>query len=307
MSVTLTDRVAVVTGAGGGLGREHALLLARHGASVVVNDIGGSPDGSGGANGPADMVVEEIRAAGGTACANYDSVADAASAARIIQTAIDQFGRIDILVNNAGVLRDRSFAKTDLADFEFVLQVHLMGTTYCTHAAWPHMNAQKHGRVIVTTSVAGLNGNFGQASYAAAKMGMIGLMNCLALEGQRNNVLINAVSPGAQTRMTETVNPAHMVPYLNPALISPMVAFLASDECTANGEIFWAAAGGFARYHYFETQGVQFDPLEPVTPEMIADNISKIRNLEVPIATEPGSFGRFEERLRSIGRWDAPA
>nr|WP_316627635.1 SDR family NAD(P)-dependent oxidoreductase [uncultured Brevundimonas sp.] len=303
MTVTYDNRVAIVTGAGGGLGREHAILLARQGVSVVVNDIGAHPE----TQAPmADRVVDEIRAFGGKAVANYDSVDTAVAAQRIIATAIDAFGRLDILVNNAGILRDRSFAKVELADFELVLRVHLMGAIYCTHAAWPHLIEQKHGRVILTTSVAGLNGNFGQSAYGAAKMGMIGLMNCLALEGRKSNVLINAVSPGAQTRMTEAVNPAHLVPYLDPALISPMVAWLASDECNVSGEIFWAAAGGFARYHYFETEGVQFDPLASVTPQMVAESIDTIRDLKRPIPSVPGSFGRFEERLRAVGRWDAP-
>lgn len=300
MSVTLRDRVAVVTGAGGGLGRAHAILLAQRGAKVVVNDLPGKD----GQPSQADTVVDEIRAAGGQAVSALGSVSEPAAAKSIIDQAIDSFGRIDILVNNAGLLRDRSFIKMDLADFEAVVKVHLFGSAYCTHAAWPHMVEQKHGRVIVTTSVAGTNGNFGQANYAAAKMGLIGLANALSLEGKRNNVLVNAISPGAQTAMTEGLNPDFMVPLLKPELISALVAYLSSDECDVTGEVLWAAAGGYARMHYIETQGIQLDPREDVTPESIADNIDRIRDLTDPIPVVPGSFGRFAERLGSIGLWE---
>ncbi|GAA2862701.1 SDR family NAD(P)-dependent oxidoreductase [Pseudonocardia halophobica] len=304
MSIDFTGRVAVVTGAGGGLGRSHALLLAARGAKVVVNDIGGAVGGTGTDATPADRVVEEIRAAGGEAVANYDSVSDPAGAARIVQTAVDSFGTLDILINNAGILRDKSFGKTDLADFRAVLEVHLLGTVYCTHAAWPVMNAAKYGRIVVTTSIAGTSGNFGQSAYGTAKLGMVGLMNSLAIEGARNNVLVNAISPGAATRMTDGLNPPALDKYLHAELVSAGVAYLASEECTATGQILQAVAGGYARLHMFETEGVQFDPAEPLTPEMVADRYEEIADLKTATPTTPGIAGRTEQRLRAIGRWD---
>ena len=212
MSIRFDNRVAVVTGAGNGLGRSHALELARRGAKVVVNDLGGAVDGKGGATSAADAVVNEIKQAGGTAVANYDSVADASGAANIIQTAVDAFGTIDVLINNAGILRDKSFAKMDLADFEHVVQVHLMGSVYCTKAAWPIMQAQNYGRVVMTTSASGIFGNFGQSNYGAAKTGVVGLMNVLRQEGAKNGIMVNTVAPIAATRMTEALFPPKILP-----------------------------------------------------------------------------------------------
>ena len=193
----LDGRVALVTGAGGGLGRAHAMELARRGAKVVVNDLGGARDGSGATLGPAETVVAEIREAGGEAVANGDSVADRAGAQNMVAQAMDNFGRLDILINNAGILRDKTFSKMDLDDFELVVQVHLLGSAYVTHAAWPIMRQQKYGRIVMTTSSSGLYGNFGQSNYGAAKMGLVGLMNCLKLEGARDNVKINCLAPTA--------------------------------------------------------------------------------------------------------------
>ena len=304
MSIDFTNRVAVVTGAGGGLGRSHALMLAARGARVVVNDVGGAVGGAGADAAPADRVVAEIRAAGGEAVANYDSVADEDGARRIIGTALDTFGSVDILINNAGILRDRSFKKMDLADFRAVLEVHLLGTAYCTRAAWPVMTDAKYGRIVVTTSIAGTSGNFGQAAYGTAKLGIVGLMNTLAIEGERSNVLINAISPGAATRMTEGLNPPAVDRYLHAGLVSPGVAYLASEECRVTGQILQSMAAGYSRLHMFETDGVQFDPVEPLTPELIADHYEEISDLKTATPTTPGTAGRIEQRLRSIGRWE---
>jgi NAD(P)-dependent dehydrogenase (short-subunit alcohol dehydrogenase family) len=301
MTIRFDNRVAIVTGSGAGLGRQHALLLASRGAKVVVNDPGGAVDGSGGAHAVADHVVAEIKAAGGEAVASYDSVADEKSAQRIVDTAINAYGRLDILVNNAGILRDKSFNNLGMDDFELVVQVHLMGTVYCTKAAWPIMRAQKYGRVVVTTSGSGTVGNFGQSNYGAAKMGVAGLINCLRFEGAKYNILCNAISPSALTRMTESLLPPDMAQYMKPELVSPAVAWLCSEECDANGEIIAATAGGYARVQYFVTEGVQFDPLEPVTIEMVQGALGKIRDLST---AKPymGLMGNVEQNLRAMGR-----
>ena len=226
MAVRLDGRVALVTGAGGGLGRRHALTLAGLGAKVVVNDVGGTVHGGNGDAAPADRVVAEIEALGGEAVAHHASIADPAGAQSLVELAVERFGSVDVLVNNAGILRDKTFAKITLEDFEAVLAVHLMGTVYCTHAAWPVMLEQGYGRVVVTTSGSATNGNFGQSNYAAAKLGVVGLMNVLALEGVRKGVLINAIAPGAATRMTTDLIPGEIRDYLAPGLVSPVVAYL---------------------------------------------------------------------------------
>ena len=301
MSIRFDNRVAVVTGAGAGLGRCHALLLAARGAKVVVNDPGGAVDGRGGAHAAADRVAEEIRAKGGEAVANYDSVAEEAAAARIVRTATDTWGRLDILVNNAGILRDKAFNNLSMDDFRAVVDVHLMGTVYCTKAAWPVMRAQNYGRIVVTTSGSGTVGNFGQSNYGAAKTGVVGLINCLRFEGAKYNIRTNAISPSAATRMTEGLLPPDMIPWMKPELVSPAVAFLASEACDVSGQIIAATAGGYARVQYFVTEGVQFDPAEPVTPEMFADRFAEIADLST---AQPytGLMGNVERQLRAIGR-----
>lgn len=301
MTVNLKGKVAVVTGAGGGLGREHALLLARLGAKVVVNDPGSNVAGTGDDRSLAQQVVDEIRAAGGEATANLDSVAEFDSAQRIIRTAVDTYGRLDILVNNAGILRDKTFAKMDIADFELVLKVHLMGTVYCTKAAWPIMKEQGYGRIVVTASIAGTAGGFGQSNYGTAKMGMLGFMNCLALEGARDGVLINAISPAATTRMTETLIPPEVGQYLRPDLVSPAVAWLVSDACTESGLIVNAVGGYFACQRMIEGEGVQFNPTQPVTAEMVAEAADKIRSIENAHPLNPNALGAIEERLQGLG------
>jgi NAD(P)-dependent dehydrogenase (short-subunit alcohol dehydrogenase family) len=301
MTIRFDGRVAIVTGAGAGLGRSHAILLASRGAKVVVNDPGGSVDGTGGAYAAADKVVAEIRAAGGEAIASYSSVANEEAAQSIIDTAMNAWGRLDILVNNAGVLRDKSFNNMDMADYEFVNQVHHFGTVYCTKAAWMIMRKQQYGRIVVTTSGSGTVGNFGQANYGAAKMAVNGLINVLRHEGAKYNIRLNAISPSALTRMTESLLPPDVGPWMKPELVSPAVAWLCSEECDQNGEIIAATAGGYARVQYFVTEGVQFDPAEQVTIEMVRDSIDKIRDLKTA-TPYTGMMGNVEKKLRDMGR-----
>jgi NAD(P)-dependent dehydrogenase (short-subunit alcohol dehydrogenase family) len=258
--MSFEGRVAVVTGAGGGLGRCHALEFAKRGAKVVVNDLGGSVDGAGSGD-MADAVVEEIQAAGGTAVANKDSVADPESAQRIIDTAVEAFGTIDILVNNAGILRDRSFKNMATADWDIVLQVHLDGTAYVTHAAWPIMYEKNYGRIVFTSSGSGIFGNFGQANYGAAKMGMLGLMNVLALEGASHNIHVNCLGPGAATRMTNTVpgrddSVEEPPPEFAPILVSPAVLFMCSEDAP-NGAVIHAARGRYFRSQIYVNDSVE--------------------------------------------------
>jgi NAD(P)-dependent dehydrogenase (short-subunit alcohol dehydrogenase family) len=301
MAVRLDGRVALVTGAGGGLGREHALTLARLGARVVVNDVGATVHGENGDPAPADRVVAEIEAAGGEAVAHHASIAEPDGARSLVELALERFGTVDVLVNNAGILRDRTFAKMTLEDFEAVLAVHLLGTVYCTHAAWPVMTEQGYGRVVVTTSGSATNGNFGQANYAAAKLGVVGLMNVLALEGRRKGVLINAIAPAAATRMTTELIPAEMRDYLGPGLVSPVVAYLASESCTDTGTIVWAVAGRVARVFYAETPGVQFDPAAPLDPDDIEAAWEQIVDTDGAVPAAPGPIGDAAERLARMG------
>ena len=256
------DKVAIVTGAGGGIGRCHAIEFAKRGAKVVVNDLGGSVHGSG-AGDSADAVVEEISELGGIAIANKASVADRDGAKSIVQDAIDEFGRVDILVNNAGILRDKTFKKMDLDDFDLVMQVHLTGSAYVTHAAWPHMYDQRYGRIVLTSSGSGIFGNYGQSNYGAAKMAMLGLANVLALEGGPRNVHVNCLGPGAATRMTNTVpgrsedvdNPD---PNRHPALVSPAVLFMCSENAP-NGAVIHASGGNYSRSQIVVNSGVRLD------------------------------------------------
>jgi len=254
--IRFDGKVAIVTGAGGGLGRQHALELARRGAKVVVNDLGGSMDGSGGGSDAANKVVEEIKALGGEAIANGSSVTDDAGVARMVKDAMDAWGRIDILIANAGILRDKTFAKMEFGDFSVVVDVHLFGTVKPAKAVWEIMRNQNYGRIVVTTSSSGLYGNFGQSNYGAAKLGLIGFMNTLKLEGQKNNVHVNAISPVAATRMTENLGmPAEVLDQLKPELVTPGVVFLCSEEAPT-GHILTAGAGAFALSRIVETEGV---------------------------------------------------
>ncbi len=252
--IRFDGQVVIVTGAGGGLGRSHALEFARRGAKVVVNDLGGSLDGSGGSSAAADAVVKEIVAAGGEAISDGASVTDDQGVAALIQRTMDRWGRIDVLIANAGILRDKSFAKMELADFSAVVDVHLMGAVKPIKAMWEIMRAQNYGRIVVTTSSTGLYGNFGQANYGAAKLSLVGLMNTLKIEGAKNNIHVNAISPVAATRMTDALMPPEMLAKLAPEHVTPGVVYLASQEAP-NGAILTAGAGVFALAQIVETEG----------------------------------------------------
>ena len=278
MTIRFDDRVAIVTGAGNGLGRSHAMLLASRGAKVVVNDPGGAVDGKGGDHAAADKVVAEIKSAGGAAVPNYESVADPKSAANIVKTAVDAFGTVDIVVNNAGVLRDKTFHNMTVEDFDFVVKVHFLGTAYVTHAAWPILRAKAYGRVVVTSSNSGIYGNFGQANYGGAKLAVVGFMNALRLEGQKYNIMVNALAPVAGTRMTESLMTPAVLDKLRPEYVSPMVAYLCSEQCQRTGEIWSAGAGYFARIEYREAPGVRIQGRAP-TIEDVEGNIDKIADL----------------------------
>jgi NAD(P)-dependent dehydrogenase (short-subunit alcohol dehydrogenase family) len=279
MTIRFDDRVAVVTGAGQGLGRSHALFLARRGAKVVVNDVGVAVDGAGNDTAPAEAVVAEIRAGGGEAVASFASVAERDTAAAIVRQAIDAFGKIDILVNNAGILRDASFHEMSFDDFEAVIRVHLLGSFYVTRAAFPVMRDNGYGRIVMTSSAAGLYGNPDQANYAAAKLAVVGLMNALKAEGRQSNVLVNTISPVADTRMGAGVFPDYFKELVRPELVSAAVAYLCSEECTASGDVITAAAGYFAKAQMVECAGVAFPPDSEVTPEMIAERYAEISDL----------------------------
>ena len=256
MAIRFDGKVAIVTGAGGGLGRAHALELARRGAKVVVNDLGGAVDGSGGSSDAAKQVVEEIKALGGQAIANGGSVSDRAGAQSLVRDAVDAFGTVDILINNAGILRDKTFGKMSLDDFELVLKVHLLGGVYCTQAAWPVMADKAYGRIVMTTSSSGLYGNFGQSNYGAAKMGLVGLMNTLKIEGERKGIRVNTIAPVAATRMTADLGmPEAVFQALKPELVTPAVLFLCSDDAPS-GTILEAGAGYFAKVQVMEGKGV---------------------------------------------------
>jgi NAD(P)-dependent dehydrogenase (short-subunit alcohol dehydrogenase family) len=262
--ITLDGRVAIVTGAGGGLGRSHALALARRGAKVVVNDL----DGEVGGDGPSAAAgVAEIPPTGGQAVANHSSVADRQAAAEMVAQALDAFGRIDIVVNNAGILRDRSFAKLTEPELREVLEVHLLGAFHLTAAAWPHLKNQGYGRIINTTSPAGLFGNFGQANYSAAKSGLVGLTRTLAIEGRKAGIGVNVIAPLAASRMTETILPPEALAKLDPDLVAPLVVYLASESCTHTGGIFTAGGGYIGRVAVVQARGVV---LPEVTPEAVA-------------------------------------
>lgn len=269
-------KVAIITGAGGGLGKEHALLLAGRGALVVVNDLGGAVDGTGSNVGAAQAVVDEIKAAGGEAVANTDSVATPEGGKAIVQTAIDTFGRVDIIVNNAGILRDKSFHNMTSDMVDAVLDVHLRGAFNVTLPAWPLMREQGYGRVISTASSSGIFGNFGQANYGAAKMGLVGLTRVLALEGAKYNITANAIAPVAYTRMTEGLLDA-LGEALKPELVSPVVAYLASESCTVTGRIFSVGGGRVAEVFIGEGPGYFSAEL---TPEQVAENWETITSRE---------------------------
>lgn len=284
----LKGRTVLVTGAGGGLGRCHALLFAKHGANVVVNDLGGAADGTGKGSSMADAVVEEIKAVGGNATANYDSVTETAGADSMIKTAVDSFGSIDIVVNNAGILRDKSFAKMTDDDWDLVFAVHVKGAYNVTKAAWPLMREQKYGRVIMTSSASGIYGNFGQSNYSAAKMALVGMGQTLALEGEKYNIKTNIIAPVAISRMTESLMPENVHEMLKAEFVSPLVVYLCSEGCEANGEVYEVGAGNFARIETLRAEGLRIKPDGPITVEEVAaawDTINDMGESSVMRAT----------------------
>ena len=278
MSIRFDGKVAIVTGAGGGLGRSHALELARRGAKVVVNDLGGDRTGMGGSSEAAEKVVAEIKEAGGEAIANGSSVTDDEGVANMVKQTMDAFGRIDILVNNAGILRDKSFTKMEIADFQLVVDVHLMGTVKPTKAVWPIMKEQGYGRIMVTTSTSGLYGNFGQTNYGAAKLGVVGFINTLKLEGQKDNIRCNALAPVAFTRMTSDLFPPEAEQMFTPESVSPGVMVLVSEDAPT-GTILLAGAGVFSAAQIMESEGV-FLGREGLTAEKVLENWDKITDMK---------------------------
>jgi len=279
VAIDFTDQVAIVTGGGTGLGRSHALQLAERGAKVVVNDLGGSRDGSGSSASVAQQVADEILATGGDALANGADITQEDQAQAMVQAALDKWGRVDVLINNAGILRDKSFAKMSLDDWRSVVDVHLNGSAYCCHAVWPTMRQQGYGRIMMTSSSSGVYGNFGQANYGAAKYGVVGLMNVLAIEGRKYNIHVNSLVPTAATRMTEDVMTETMLEQLKPAYVTPAVLFLASADAP-NGEILMAGAGNYTVAKLIEAEGIKL-PEGQRTPENVAaifDKISDVRN-----------------------------
>ena len=302
MSLDFTDKVVIVTGAGGGLGKSHALEFARRGAKVVVNDLGGAMDGSGGSSDAAEAVVAQIKEAGGEAIANGSSVTDDAGVNNMIKQTMDAYGRIDVLVNNAGVLRDKSFAKMEIDDFTFVVDVHLFGTMKPTKAVWPIMKEQGYGRIMVTSSSSGLYGNFGQSNYGAAKLGVVGFMNTLKLEGQKDNIHINALAPVAWTRMTENLMPAEMEDMLTPERVTPAVVFMCS-EGAPTGKIICAGAGAYTSAAIVETKGAYLG--ENPSAEDVAENwetISKIDDAAKALFQGGEQTGRMFELIQEASK-----
>ena len=295
MTIRYDGQVAIVTGAANGLGRSHAIQLAARGAKVVVNDLGGTVDGSGGGSTASQAVVAEIEAAGGEAMAHGANVADFEQVQDMVAKTMERWGRVDILVNNAGILRDKSFGKGSLEDFKLVLDVHLMGSVNCTKAVWEIMREQNYGRIVVTTSSSGLYGNFGQANYGSAKMGVIGMMNTLAQEGAKNNVKVNALAPTAGTRMTEGLIPDQAFALMTPETVTPAVLYLVSQDAPTR-VILAAGAGGYAVAKIVETDGIYLDDADQ-TPEAIAEHWDAIANSE-PKQLQAG----FEQTVKFLGK-----
>jgi len=279
-------RVAIITGAGGGLGRCHALELARRGAHILVNDLGGALDGNGSSASAAQLVVDEITAFGGIAAPNHDSVSTPEGGQAIVQAALDAFGRVDVLVNNAGFLRDKAFHRMDHAMIDAVIDVHLKGALYVSQPAFRLMREQGYGRIINTSSASGLFGNFGQANYGAAKAGLAGLTRVLALEGAGHGIKVNAIAPIASTRMTENVL-GDLAAQVSPGSVSPLVAYLAHEDCSVNGHVYSVAGGRIARIFVGETRGVV---LTENTPEAIRANLSLIDQLDLEELHQPSSL-----------------
>ena len=302
MTIRFDGKVAVVTGAGRGLGRSHALGLAALGANVVVNDLGAELDGTGTSEGVAEAVVGEIRSAGGEAVPDFSDVASHEGGEQLVQTAVDAYGTVDIVVNNAGYLRDRTFAKMELDDFDSIIGVHLLGNTYPTKAAWPVMREKEYGRVVFTTSAAGLYGNFGQTNYSAGKMAVVGLMNALKLEGARNGIKVNTIAPVATTRMTIPLMSEEHAALYDPGWVTPAVLFMCAEECPVSGAVIEAGGGYFSLVQVMEGRGVVFDDGAPVTPDAVAARWEEIADMVDPAPYESAAAvtGRIA-RLLSPG------
>jgi NAD(P)-dependent dehydrogenase (short-subunit alcohol dehydrogenase family) len=277
MSIRFDDQVAIVTGAGGGIGKQHALELARRGAKVVVNDLGGGVDGTGTSD-ASEAVVDQILSEGGEAIANGASVTDLDAIKAMTEQVVSKWGKIDILVNNAGILRDKTFHNVSMNDFNLVMDVHFQGTLNCTHTIYPIMRENGYGRIVFTSSSSGVFGNFGQSNYGAAKMAMVGLMNTLKLEGQKYNVFSNTITPVAYTRMTENLMPEDFGKQFQPEYVTPAVLYLASDQAP-NGAIMAAGAGVFSRILIHETMGISLGTGEDMTPENISASWEKISDM----------------------------
>ena len=298
MNLDFSNRVAIVTGAGGGLGRHHALALAARGARVLVNDLGGRRDGSGGSHSAAEAVVAEIRAAGGEALANGASVTDHAAVLAMVQQAVDAWGRVDVLVNNAGILRDKTFAKMELEDFRLVLDVHLMGAVHCTKAVWPLMQAQKYGRVVMTTSSSGLYGNFGQANYGAAKMALVGLMQTLSIEGAKSGIHVNCLAPTAATRMTEGLMSAEIYDALKPEAVVPAMLVLACQDAPTR-TILCAGAGTFEAAHITLTHGAWIG-MDALATERLAEQLAAVRDRAGEAVPQSGAAQGANEIAKAL-------
>ena len=286
MSINFEGRVAIVTGAGNGLGRSHALALAERGAKVVVNDLGGARDGTGASSDAAMEVVGLIEAAGGEAFAHGANVGKFDEVEDMVKQAMDKWGRVDILINNAGILRDKSFSKMDLADFQLVMDIHLMGSVNCTKAVWEIMREQNYGRIVMTTSASGMYGNFGQTNYGAAKMAVLGFMNTLVLEGGKNNIHVNALAPTAGTRMTEDLLPSSVLDLMTPESVSAG-ALVLCDETAPTRTILCAGAGGYAIASMYETDGI-FMPKESQVPDEIVAKWDELSDVSAHKALESG-------------------
>ncbi|WP_294764821.1 SDR family NAD(P)-dependent oxidoreductase [uncultured Rhodoferax sp.] len=303
MNLDFHGRVAIVTGAGGGLGRQHALALAARGAKVLVNDLGGARDGSGSSLSAAEAVVAEIRAAGGEALANGASVTDFEAVQAMVKQAVDAWGRVDILVNNAGILRDKSFAKMELADFRLVVDVHLMGAVHCCKAVWPYMNEQKYGRILMTTSSSGLYGNFGQSNYGAAKLALVGLMQTLSLEGAKNNIRVNSLAPTAATRMTEDLMPPQVLEALKPEAVVPAMLVLVAEDAPTRTTLC-AGAGSVEAAHITLTQGAWIG-LDAQAPEALAAQWSQVLARDGDTVPQSGAAQGTQEVARAMAQLGA--
>jgi NAD(P)-dependent dehydrogenase (short-subunit alcohol dehydrogenase family) len=300
MSLDFSGRVAIVTGAGGGLGREHALALAKRGAKVVVNDLGGARDGSGGSATAAQAVVDEIIAAGGEAITNSASVTDFAAVQAMVQETLEKWGRIDILINNAGILRDKSFGKMELDDFKLVIDVHLMGSVNCCKAVWPIMTAQNYGRIMMTTSSSGLYGNFGQSNYGAAKMALVGLMQTLSIEGAKHDIRVNALAPTAATRMTNGLYPEAMLNAIQASDVVPAMLVLAAQDAP-NRTILCAGGGSFEAAHISLTKGVYLGRGDDIDEQLMA-HLQDVKNSEGQIVPENGMAQGHHEIMAAMNQ-----